>query len=155
MSFLRYIINKYNTWQAESEAILAAVETYVQVGEKMDDILHIGEAAAHRSGLDLPSVGRYLGFESRLVERLGQMLCEGMPLRSVINTSEIDRNLKCMLWYLTSSLLSPEACRLLRASNNLGTSKQQPWQLSPQVRKITCIIPNLFYSVVELTTYMW
>ncbi len=104
----------------------------------MDGSILNTEKAAPRSGLDLPSVGRNLGFESELVECLGQMLCEGMPLRSIMDTSETDRGLQCMLWCLTASLLSPECCELLRASSSnpsLPSTQPQTWQLAPGVRK--------------------
>ncbi len=112
-----------------------------------------------RSGLDLPSVGRHLGFESQLVECLGQMLCEGMPLRSVMDTSETDRRLQCMLWCLTASLFSPEGCGLLRASSsNLPSKQQQPWQLTPKVRKSlepisSPVLSCCWIEVIYLTTY--
>ncbi len=150
MSFLHYIIDEYNTWQAEAEAILVAVTNYVEIGERVDD--NIPDNVEVRCGLDLPSVGRHLGFESRLVERLGQILCEGMPFRSVINTSETDQCLQGMLWCLTASLLSPEGCGLLRVSSCSDlSSKQRLWQLSPQVRKI---IPEISFSPILLLYYI-
>ncbi|CAM9313150.1 unnamed protein product [Scytosiphon promiscuus] len=71
------------------------------------------------AGVVLSSVGRDLGYEAALVERLGRLACEGV-LIEVVDVHKEDMMLRRSLWVLTASLCFPSAAACLRVGQEPG-----------------------------------
>ncbi|CAM9357681.1 unnamed protein product [Ectocarpus sp. 13 AM-2016] len=117
-------------WRDRCEGAVKEFQAYIQGGDTAEATAMMGGTPPPpppSAGLVLSSVGRRLGFEASLVERLGRLICEG-ALIEVVDVHKEDTMLRRALWTLTASLCFPQAAACLRLGQEPGLEET----LSPE-----------------------
>ncbi|CAM9170262.1 unnamed protein product, partial [Ectocarpus sp. 12 AP-2014] len=130
-AYLNYMVDQVVGWRDRCEGAVKEFGAYIQGGDTAEATAMMGGTPPPppppSAGLVLSSVGRRLGFEASLVERLGRLVCEG-ALIEVVDVHKEDTMLRRALWTLTASLCFPQAAACLRLGQEPGLEET----LSPE-----------------------
>lgn len=79
-----YMVDQVVGWRDRCEDAVREFQAYIQGGDTAEaTAMKEGTTPPPSAGLVLASVGRRLGFEASLVERLGRLVCEGALIEVV------------------------------------------------------------------------